>query len=170
MFVEEFDELCKVGKRPCQPVDLVNDDDIDLAGPDLVQKGLQGRAVQRGAGEPTVVEPFGGALPAFVGLALDISVAGFSLGIERVESEIEIVLGRFARVDRAALRFWRVRLHAPPSGCSTERGNRERGTDKPDLTSRDRAGGFFIKLGSRVAPDDGRAGCRRSIPEPWRWR
>ena len=38
MFVEEFDELGEIGERPCQPVDLVDDDDIDLAGSDLVQK------------------------------------------------------------------------------------------------------------------------------------
>jgi hypothetical protein len=46
MFVEEFDKLGKVGKRPCQPIDLVDDDDIDLLGPHPVQKGLQGRAVE----------------------------------------------------------------------------------------------------------------------------
>lgn len=37
-------------------------------------------------------------------LALDVGLAGLPLGIERVEGEIEIMLGRFARVDRAALR------------------------------------------------------------------
>ena len=47
-------------------------------------------------------------------LALDISLAGLALGIERVEFEIEIVLGRFARVDRAALRFWKDWLHDRP--------------------------------------------------------
>jgi len=36
---------------------------------------------------------------------------GFPLGIERVEFEIEIMLGRFAGVDRAALEFWNGRLH-----------------------------------------------------------
>jgi hypothetical protein len=39
-------------------------------------------------------------------LALDIGFAGLPLGIERVEFEIEIMLGRFAGVDRAALGFW----------------------------------------------------------------
>jgi hypothetical protein len=42
MRVEEFDELGEIGERPCQPVDLVDDDDIDFAGPDSVQKDLQG--------------------------------------------------------------------------------------------------------------------------------
>jgi hypothetical protein len=56
-------------------------------------------------------------------LALDIGLAGLVLGIERVEFEVEIVLGRFAGVDRAALGFWDDRLHCPSSpspskGCA----------------------------------------------------
>ena len=30
--VEQFDQLGKIGQRPGQPVDLVDDDDVDLAG------------------------------------------------------------------------------------------------------------------------------------------
>src|SRR3989442_16026378 len=37
-----------------------------------------------------------------MGLALDVGLAGFSLGIERVELEVEVMLGRLAGVDRAA--------------------------------------------------------------------
>jgi len=44
-------------------------------------------------------------------LALDIGLAGLALGIERVEFEIEIVLGRFAGVDRAALGLGNDGLH-----------------------------------------------------------
>src|SRR5215470_12890380 len=49
--------------------------------------------------------------PSLVGLALDIGLAGFALGIERVEFEVEIMLGRFARVDRAAKDPSLGRLH-----------------------------------------------------------
>ena len=56
MLVEKLDELGEVGERPRQPVDLVDDDDVDLAGPHLVQQRLQGRALQRGAGESAIVE------------------------------------------------------------------------------------------------------------------
>jgi hypothetical protein len=51
-----------------------------------------------------------------VRLALDIGLAGLALGVERVEGQVEIVLGRFARVDGAALRFIRdlPRLYPPP--------------------------------------------------------
>ena len=44
-------------------------------------------------------------------LALDVGLAGLALGIERVEGEVEIMFGRFARVDRAALALRSDRLH-----------------------------------------------------------
>ena len=63
---------------------------------------MQGRAVEGGAGEAAVVVVIGDEAPALMRLAFDIGLAGFPLGIERVEFEIEIMLGRFAGVDRAA--------------------------------------------------------------------
>ena len=33
MLVEELDQLGEVGERPGQPVDLVDDDDVDASGP-----------------------------------------------------------------------------------------------------------------------------------------
>ena len=56
MFVEQFDQLGEVGERAGQPVDFVDDDDVDFSGPDLVQQRLQGRALQRGAGKAAIVE------------------------------------------------------------------------------------------------------------------
>ena len=44
----------------------------------------------------------GDQAPALVRLALDVGLAGFALGVERVELEVEIMLGRFPGVDRAA--------------------------------------------------------------------
>src|SRR5260370_40509531 len=46
---------------------------------------------------------------------LSLTRSPLSLGIERVEREIEIMLSRFARVDRAAQRLWHDRLHGRPS-------------------------------------------------------
>ncbi len=69
---------------------------------------VQGGTLERGAGETAVVEPASNEPPALMRLALDVSLAGFALRVERVEGEVEIMLGRFARVDRAALRFWRA--------------------------------------------------------------
>src|SRR6266508_1801872 len=43
MLVEQLDQLGEVGKRPREPVDLVDHHDGDLAGPDIGQQRLQGR-------------------------------------------------------------------------------------------------------------------------------
>jgi Protein of unknown function (DUF2924) len=64
---------------------------------------LQGRAVEGGSREAAIIVSIWNQAPALMPLALDIGLAGLALGIERIEFEIEIVLGRFAGVDRAAL-------------------------------------------------------------------
>src|SRR5271166_5262415 len=66
-------------------------------------------------------------------LALDISLASFALGVERVEGEIEIVLGRFARVDGAALRFWHYRLHPRSPATPSAEAPFNRGRTAPRL-------------------------------------
>jgi hypothetical protein len=53
-------------------------------------------------------------------LAFDIGLAGLALGVERVEGEIEVVLGRFARVDGAAQRLWDSDLHGAASRLRNE--------------------------------------------------
>src|SRR6185369_7552451 len=50
-----------------------------------------------------------------MGLTHDVSLTRFSLGIERVEGEVEVMFGRFARVDGAAPRHRSRRLHGGPS-------------------------------------------------------
>ena len=57
--IKQLDQLGEVGKRPRQTVYLVDDDDVDLAGADIVQQPLQVRPVlperklpERGAGQP----------------------------------------------------------------------------------------------------------------------
>ena len=50
MPVEQLHQPGEVGQGPGQPVDLVDDHDIDLAGCDFGQERLQGRPVQGGAG------------------------------------------------------------------------------------------------------------------------
>jgi hypothetical protein len=101
--VEQLDALCEIGERAGETVDLVDHDDVDLTSPDRVQELLQGRTIERGAREAAVVEAVPNQHPALVRLALDIGLTGLPLGVERVEGQIEVVLGRFARVDRAAL-------------------------------------------------------------------
>ena len=50
--IEQLDQLGEVGKRPGQPVDLVDDDHVDLAGPDIVQQLLDRRPLHRPARGP----------------------------------------------------------------------------------------------------------------------
>ena len=117
VLVEQLDQLGEIGERAGQAIDLIDHHDGDLAGPDVGQEVLQCRAVEGGARETAVVVVIGDEPPAFMRLAFDIGLAGLPLGIERVEFEIEIMLGRFAGVDRAALGFCNDRLHdlrSPP--------------------------------------------------------
>ena len=57
MGIEELDQFGEVGKRSRQPVYLVDDDDVDLAGADVVQQPLKVRPV----GRPTPASDVGGA-------------------------------------------------------------------------------------------------------------
>ncbi len=115
MLVEQLHQLREIRQRPCQPIDLVDHDDIDLAAADIAQQPLQGRAVQGGTGQAAIVIAGPDQPPALLGLTLDIGLAGLPLGVEGIEFEVEIMLGRLARVDGAAELSWRVRRHRPAS-------------------------------------------------------
>jgi hypothetical protein len=45
MGIEQFDQFCEVGQRSGEPIDLVNDDNVDLAASDIFQQLLQVRTV-----------------------------------------------------------------------------------------------------------------------------
>ncbi len=49
MLVEEFDQLGEVGERAGQPVDLVDDDDLDPSGPNGIQQLLESGPLHRPA-------------------------------------------------------------------------------------------------------------------------
>jgi hypothetical protein len=90
MGVEDLDQLGKIGERAGQSVDLVDHDDIDPARPHLGEQCLQGRAVERGPGQAAIIIGLGHQPPALTALAADVGLAGFPLGIERGEGEVEI--------------------------------------------------------------------------------
>jgi hypothetical protein len=110
--IEQLDELGEISERAGQPVDLVDQHNVDLARPDIGQQLLQSRAVERGAGECAVVVAAGDQAPAFVRLALYICLTGLALGIERVEGQLEIVLGRLTRIDGTARELPDGSVHA----------------------------------------------------------
>jgi hypothetical protein len=102
--VEQLDQLGEVGKRTGQPVDFVDDDDVDPALPDRVKKGLQGRPIETGAGIAVIIVAPVREDPALMSLAADISRTGFALRVEGIEVLLEPVVGRDARIDRTSPR------------------------------------------------------------------
>jgi hypothetical protein len=75
----------------------------------------------RSARGATVVIGLSQEPPAFVRLALDVGLTGFSLGVERVELKVEVMFGGLASIDCAAegLRFGR--LHVARSAAAVRR-------------------------------------------------
>ncbi len=82
MSIEQFNQLGKVGQGPCQAVDLIDDNDIDLAGLDVIEQLLKGRAVGRSAREPSIVITYLGQRPARMRLAANIGLRSIVLGIK----------------------------------------------------------------------------------------
>jgi hypothetical protein len=119
--IEQFNQLGEVRQRPRQAVDLVDNDDVDLPGPDIIQQPLQVGTVGGPAGVPAIVIAGSDQGPAGMGLALDIGRGGVVLRIQRVEFLIEPVLGGDPRIDRTADRLDRGRLRdrAPIGGLSS---------------------------------------------------
>ena len=82
MRIEQLDELGKIGERPRQAVDLIDNDDLNLARPDVGQKTLQGRAVGRATGVSAIVVARADQRPACVRLAADIGGGRIVLGVQ----------------------------------------------------------------------------------------
>ncbi len=95
-------------------MDSGNSHGVDLAGPNIGQQLLQGRAVEGGPRETPIVVAIGHQASALMGPALDVSFAGLALGIERVELEVEIMLGRLASEIAQRKSFRAVALIAAP--------------------------------------------------------
>src|SRR5262245_5149657 len=55
MGIEQFDQLGKIGQRTGEAIDLVDDNDIDLLGSNVIEKLLQGRAIGGTSREAAVV-------------------------------------------------------------------------------------------------------------------
>src|SRR5258705_10155079 len=81
--VKDLDQPGKIGERAGQPVDLVDDDDIDPAALDVGEQALQCRPLHIAAREPAIVVVGPGRYPALVTLAADVGLAGFALCLER---------------------------------------------------------------------------------------
>jgi hypothetical protein len=90
---------CRTVRCP-SAVDFVDHDDVDLAGPDIVQKPLQVGTVGRSSGVTAIVTTRPEEGPAGMGLAPDIGRVGLVLRIEGVKVLIKALISRDPRVDR----------------------------------------------------------------------
>ena len=147
MGVEQFDQLGEVGERAGQPVDLVDNDDVNPSSANIVQQPLERWPLQRAAGVAAVVVVGPDQLPALVGLALDVGFRCLPLIVERVELLLQAMLGRDAGVHGAAQRrFASLRSHgdaarrlgrranaAPPSLIGVEGAPDAAASQSPDL-------------------------------------
>ena len=84
--------------------------------PHIGQQLLYGRPIERGTGECSVVVALRHQAPAFVRLALYVGLAGLTLGIERGEGKVEVMLGRLASINGAAQEFADGPVHVT-AGC-----------------------------------------------------
>src|SRR5580704_3544911 len=87
--VKGFHNLGEVRQAARETIYLIYDDNVDLIGLDIFQQLLQSWSLQGSAGVSAVVITSRQCPPAFVSLAENEGLAGFSLGIERVEGLLE---------------------------------------------------------------------------------
>jgi hypothetical protein len=79
MLIEQFDQLGEVGERVGKAVDLIDHHIGDLAGPDIGQECLKGRAVGGGARKPAIIVAVQNQAPALCLMPL-VSVVRFGRG------------------------------------------------------------------------------------------
>src|SRR5208337_3181244 len=99
MGVERLDQLGEVGERSSQPINLIDDDDVDPSGPHIDEQFLQSRPIHRAAGKAAIVITLPDQPPALVSLALDVGLGRLTLSVEGVEVLLKSLVGRDARVD-----------------------------------------------------------------------
>src|SRR6266403_1068514 len=111
MGIEQLNQLGEIRQRPRQTVDLVDDDDVNLPGADIIQQLLKVGTVGRPTGVSPIVIAGPDQGPAGMGLAFDIGGGSIVLRIQRVELLVEPVLGGDPCIDRAADRSDGRSLH-----------------------------------------------------------
>ena len=81
MGIEQLDQLGEVRERPRKTVDLVDNDDVDFAGADVLQQLLKVRTVGGPAGVPSIIIAGPDQMSAGMGLALYVRRRGIVLRI-----------------------------------------------------------------------------------------
>lgn len=98
LLFENLDHAEEIEQGARQPVDLVNDNDIDLTVRDVLEQPFERRALHRPARESAIVILAGRQFPSARGLASNERLAGFALGVEGVEFLLQTVLMALARI------------------------------------------------------------------------
>src|ERR1039457_2857893 len=99
MAVQSFDDFGEVRQAPCEPVDLVDDNDVHLSGFHILQKTLHCRSFHGATGIAAIVITGGEGLPPFLTLAENEGFACFALSVEGVEGLLKALFGRLSGVD-----------------------------------------------------------------------
>ena len=94
--IEDLDQPSKIGQRAGQPVNLVDDDDIDPASPDVGKQALECRPLDVAAREPAIIIAGPGQYPALVTLAGDVGLARFADHASDLRREGRALAGRVA--------------------------------------------------------------------------
>ncbi len=102
MRVECLHQLGEIRERARQPINLIDDDNVDPALANSVKQPLQRRPLHGAAGIATVVESLAHQTPALVHLTFNKGLGGLSLGVEGIELLFETRVGGDASVDCAA--------------------------------------------------------------------
>jgi hypothetical protein len=130
VLVQHLDDPGEVEQGTGQAIDLVDHHAVHLAGLDVRQQALEGRAVHVGAGVAAVVVLGGERRPALACLAADVGLGRLALGVQGVEGLVQALLGGLARVDGAADRFRGCSVipvrHVPSLVCGPRRRRRSR--------------------------------------------
>jgi 23S rRNA G2445 N2-methylase RlmL len=101
MRLKDAHDLAKVAQGARQAVNLVDNDDVDLAARDSLKQTLKARALNVGAAVAAVVKGRR-VRPARVGLAANKVQARVSLRVEAIKILLKPSGRGLARVDRAA--------------------------------------------------------------------
>ena len=95
MGVEDLNDFGEVGQRTSQPINLVDNNDLDLPCLNVREQPLQSRPLHRAARVTAVVVHAGKGDPSRVPLAPNVSLASLPLRVERIELLLETLLGGF---------------------------------------------------------------------------
>ena len=102
MLVQDLHDPRKIQERPRKTVHFINHHAVHGARLYVCEQPLERGPLHVRAGVAAVVVFLRQSLPAFVALAVDERLGGFTLRVKRIKCLIKTLIGGFARIDRAS--------------------------------------------------------------------